>query len=90
LLTEEGDSMSRTLGRLAILLTAVALVAPGAGAMAVASPRGASLGSVPNPGVDDRLLGVSALSPTAAWGVGESSGFKNHLEHWDGSTWTAL
>jgi hypothetical protein len=83
--------MSRTLGRLAILLTAVALVAPGAGAMAVASPRDASPGSVPNPGVDDRLLGVSALSPTAAWAVGEFSagaGDQTLVLRWNGTKWT--
>jgi hypothetical protein len=83
--------MTRIVDRLAIVLTVAILVAPAGGSMALGSARGASHGSVPNPGVDDRLLGVSALSPTSAFAVGEffaGAGEQTLVLRWNGSTWS--
>lgn len=82
---------------------AVSTVAPAAG-IAVATPGSRSAGPE-HPGstvhasptvmpaatgsVVQRMLGVSALSPTSAWAVGET-GISIHTiaAHWDGSSWT--
>jgi hypothetical protein len=44
--------------------------------------------AVPHPGSSDRLFGVTALSPTDVWAVGDDleSGLP-FAEHWDGSSW---
>jgi alkylated DNA repair dioxygenase AlkB len=47
----------------------------------------------PNPGTEDRLSAVTALSANNAWAVGEyfdGTAFRTLTVHWDGSAWTQV
>jgi hypothetical protein len=47
----------------------------------------------PNPGTDDRLSAVTALTASNAWAVGEyddGTAIRTLTEHWDGTAWTQV
>jgi hypothetical protein len=102
-------SITRSLIAFAALVTAVAVIA-GPIPAAPSQARGAMQGSAgrtcadaswrvarsPSPGAgDNRLRGVTAVSATDAWAVGEfvdpaSDQVRTLTQHWDGSAWTVV
>jgi hypothetical protein len=51
--------------------------------------------SSPNPGQDNVLYGVTAISTNDVWAVGDyyntnNSSFQTLIEHWDGSSWSVV
>jgi hypothetical protein len=80
--------MTRITARLIVLFFALALLVATVGGSAFASHRASP--NVPNPGSSDRLNGVSALSPTAAWAVGSffnGTSEQTLVLRWKGTSW---
>lgn len=85
------------MGALAASALTLALVDSPEGQAAPAEHRTAwPVVASPNVGSgENRLLGVTAVSPTSAWAVGSffdsaSDGTKTLIQHWDGAAWTIV
>jgi hypothetical protein len=83
----------RCAGAIGLLLVASFLSAPGAGAAPTfASPPCVAMWRIspePSP-APDILYDVAIISPTDSWAVGLSSTLPPGVEHWDGTSWTAV
>ena len=43
-----------------------------------------------SPGIGGYLFGVTALSPSNAWAVGRTNGYRTLIEYWTGTQWTTV
>jgi hypothetical protein len=76
-----------------VLIALVVLAAAGASGAGGATAASWLVVASPNVGAgENTLLGVTALSPTDAWAVGElfepGAGVRPLIERWDGTSWT--